>query len=168
MPTEQIDQRSNASQLPFATKSRTLLGRLVAIAAAIVFCISSVFPVVAGLSKNTESFPKWWGPLDVGIAFFLAALAFAVIVLAQGRVTRQADEVSYSAYRVLIHGILLLGVMFIFFGDRIIWTNCITGFAWRTWLLLYCLPPANLELPSHNQSTDSLVQLARDGCQRKL
>jgi hypothetical protein len=114
--------------------------RLVAIAAAIVFCISSAFPAVAGLSNNTDSFPYWWGPLDVGIALFLAALAFAVLVLAQGRVTRQADEVSYRVYRFLIHGILLMCVVFIYFGDLIIWRNCITGFAWRTWLLLYCLP----------------------------
>ena len=43
-----------------------------AIATAIVFLLSSLFPVVAGLSKDTASFPAWWGMLDVGIAFILA------------------------------------------------------------------------------------------------
>ena len=31
-------------------------------------------------------------------------------------------------------------VVFFLFGDRIIWINCLTGFAWRAWLLLYTLP----------------------------
>jgi len=26
------------------------------------------------------------------------------------------------------------------FGDRRVWINCLSGFAWRAWLLLYCLP----------------------------
>src|SRR5262249_32829319 len=87
-----------------------------------------------------ESFPKWWGVLDVGIAFVLAILALVVLALPQGKVTRQAEDASYRAYRFLIHGILVLCMVFIYAGDRIIGINCITGFGWRTWLLLYSLP----------------------------
>jgi hypothetical protein len=36
--------------------------------------------------------------------------------------------------------IFALLVGFFFFGDRIVWSNCLTGFAWRFWLLLYGLP----------------------------
>jgi hypothetical protein len=115
-------------------------GRPLAVVTAIVFAISSAFPAVAGLSKHTESFPKWWGVADVGIAFVLAVLACVVLALAQGEVTREVEDTSYRAYRLLIHGILVICVVFMFAGDRIIWVNCITGFAWRTWLLLYSLP----------------------------
>jgi hypothetical protein len=78
--------------------------------------------------------------LDVAIAFVLAMLALAVIGFAQGKVNKPAEDASYRAYRVLIHGILVMGVVFMLFGDRIVWSNCITGFAWRCWLLCYALP----------------------------
>jgi hypothetical protein len=114
--------------------------RPLAIATAGLFCISSLFPVVAGFVKDTESWPKWWGVLDVSIAFVLAVLVFAIMSLAYGKVTKQVEEASYRAYRVLIHAIFAMLVVFFLFGDRIVWTNCLTGFAWRFWLLLYGLP----------------------------
>lgn len=114
--------------------------RPLAVVAAVVFFISSVFPVAAALSKETGSFPKLWGILDVGIAFVLVILAFAIVTLTIGIVSKEDEEKSYRAYRVLIHGILAMLVVFFLFGDRIIWINCLTGFAWRTWLLLYGLP----------------------------
>jgi hypothetical protein len=40
------------------------------------------------------------------------------------------------AYRVLLHGILAIIVVFFLFGSHITWINCITGFAWRAWPLL--------------------------------
>jgi len=120
--------------------TRTLWGRPLAVAAAVLFFISWVFPVAAGLSKDTTSFPKWWGKLDVSLAFVLAILALVIMAYAGGQVNEQAENASYRAYRVLIHGILAMVVVFFLFGDRIIWINCLTGFAWRTWLLLYSLP----------------------------
>jgi len=95
---------------------------------------------VAGLSKHTESFPKWWGMLDVGLAFTLAIFAFVILGLAPGAPTRHAVDASYRAYRFLIHGILPLLLVFFFFGDHVVWINCLTGLAWRTWLLLFTLP----------------------------
>jgi hypothetical protein len=106
----------------------------------VVFALSSAFPVVAGLSHDPEAFPPWWGALDVGIAFLLALLAFLVLGFARGRVNKPVEDLSYRAYRVLIHAIFAALVVFFVFGDRIVWTQCLTGLAWRFWLLLYCLP----------------------------
>jgi hypothetical protein len=106
----------------------------------VVFCISSVFPAVAAFVRDRESWPQWWGVLDVVLAFCLGVLAVAVLGIAQGKLTKQAEEASYRAYRLLTHGILAVLLVFFLVGDRIVWSNCLTGFAWRAWLLLYCLP----------------------------
>jgi hypothetical protein len=90
--------------------------------------------------KDRDAWPKWWGVLDVSIAFVLASLAIAILALASGRVDKQAEDSSYRAYRVLIHGIFVMMVVFVLFGDQIVWRNCLTGFVWRYWLLLYGLP----------------------------
>ncbi len=136
METEQ----ANPNPGSLANEPRVRWGRPLGLIAAVVFCISSAFPVIAGLSKNTASFPKWWGMLDVGIAFVLAIIAIVILAIANGRVNKQAEESSYRAYRVLTHGILAIIVIFFLFGDRVTWSNCLTGFAWRAWLLLYSLP----------------------------
>jgi len=105
-----------------------------------VFFVSLAFPVVAGLSRNTASFPKWWGRLDVGLAFVLATLTLGVVAVARGRVAKQAVDATYRAYRILNHGIFVMLIVFFLAGDRIVWANCLTGLAWRAWLLLYILP----------------------------
>lgn len=115
-------------------------GRPLAVATAIVFCISFLFPLVAGLAKNTAVFPRIWGTADVCLAFFLALLVFGLVRLTQGKVNPAAVDSTYRTYRFLIHGIFAMLVIFFLAGDRIVWANCLTGFAWRIWLLLYCLP----------------------------
>jgi hypothetical protein len=105
-----------------------------------VFFISLAFPVVAGPSSDTSAFPKWWGTADVCIAFVLAILVLLLMAIARDKVDKSAVDASYRAYRILIHGILVMLLMFFLGGDRIIWPNCLAGFAWRAWLLLYCLP----------------------------
>jgi hypothetical protein len=119
---------------------RALWTRRLAIATAILFFISSAFPVVAGLSKDTAAFPKWWGVLDVAIAFVLAIMAIVMSALVGRSINKEAEESTYRAYRVLTHGLLAMCVVFFLFGDRITWINCLTGFAWRAWLLFYMLP----------------------------
>jgi hypothetical protein len=114
--------------------------RSLAISTAVVFLISSAFPVVAAFVKDTKSWPKWWGVLDVSIAFFLAILVFVICALARGRLNQKAEHATYRAYRVLLHGIFLMMVIFYLAGDRIKWSQCLTGFAWRAWLLFYALP----------------------------
>jgi len=78
--------------------------------------------------------------LDVVIAFLLVVLAFAVAGLTEGKVTKHAEEASFRVYRIVIHGILAMLIAFFLLGDQIIWIQCLTGFAWRAWLLLYVLP----------------------------
>ena len=107
---------------------------------AVVFFVSSAFPVVAGVAKNTAAFPRWWGLLDVGLAFVLVIFAFVIMSLTRDRVDKQVKDRTYRAYRVLLHGILAMIVVFFLLGNHITWTNCITGFGWRAWLLLYGLP----------------------------
>jgi len=115
-------------------------GQRLARLTAAVFIVSSAFPVVAGLAKDTASFPRVWGVVDVSLAFVLASLATAVLGVGQERVDDAVRAESYRLYRILLHGILALCVVFFVMGDRITWINCLTGFAWRAWLLLYCLP----------------------------
>jgi hypothetical protein len=88
---------------------------------------------------DTESWPKWWGALDVGLAFVLASLVLLTHAIAHSRVDRQTEETTYRAYRVLIHAILLGLIVFFLAGHHIIWSQCLTGFLWRGWLLLYVL-----------------------------
>ena len=112
--------------------------RSLAIVTAVFFFISLIFPVAAGLSHDTESFPKWWGTLDVSLAFVLAVLVFAVMVLARSKVTKRVEDVSYQAYRILIHGIFAMVVVFVLFGSRIVWSNCLSGLAWMGLVTLVC------------------------------
>jgi hypothetical protein len=136
MASEPINQPARTGQgAPPARRGRPL-----AIATATVFCVSTAFPVVAGFVTDREAWPRWWGVLDIAVAFVLAVLALAVLGFTQGKVNRRAEDASYRAYRVLIHGIFVLLVVFFLFGDRIVWGNCLTGFAWRAWLLFYVLP----------------------------
>ena len=135
MATQQSNPRDSASFRP-----PRRWGRPIAIAAAVVFCISAAFPVTTGLSKDLASFPKWWGLVDVSLAFVLAILTFLLHGLARGQVNKQAQDTTYRAYRFLIHGLLVFCVVYMLAGDRIVWVNCATGLAWRTWLLLYILP----------------------------
>ena len=64
---------STRSSLP--TVTQTFWVRPFPFVAAMLFLLSWVFPIGAGLAKNT-AFPKWWGTVDVAVAF---ALAIAVL-----------------------------------------------------------------------------------------
>jgi len=119
---------------------RAIRDHRIAVATAIVFGISSIFPTVAGFVRDTGSWPRWWGVLDVSIAFFLGILVVAILAVANDRINKPDEEATYRAYRVLIHSIFAGLVAFFLLGDRIIWSQCLTGFAWRAWLLCYCLP----------------------------
>jgi hypothetical protein len=89
MPIENINQQANPNVTAVTNGPRALARRPLAVATTAVFFVSSAFPVVAGLSKNTASCPKWWGTLDVGLAFALAILAFAAMVATKREVDRQ-------------------------------------------------------------------------------
>src|SRR4030095_13059103 len=140
MSTGPTQQRTIPDAAVLRTRTVPRWRRPLAVATAVIFCVSTAFPVVAGLSKNSEAFPKWWGIADVVLAFVLAAMVFAVTVAAHGKISRQAEDATYRAYRILTHGIFVMLVVFFLAGERIIWINCLTGFGWRAWLLLYALP----------------------------
>ena len=139
METQKTNPRGTLVPRPLAT-GRALWSHRLAIATAILFFVSSAFPVVAGLSKDTASFPKWWGVIDVALAFVLALMAIVMSALVGSSIDKEAEKATYRAYRLLTHGLLAMIIVFFVLGDRITWINCLTGFAWRTWLLLYSLP----------------------------
>src|SRR5215831_9896673 len=119
---------------------RENLRRSIALATASLFILSLAFPTVAAFVKDPQAWPKWWGALDVTLAFILALLAMVVLATARDHVNKEVEQITYKVYRVLIWGIFLLMAVFVVARDRIIWTQCLTGFAWRYWLLLYVLP----------------------------
>jgi len=114
--------------------------RAIALTAAILFVLSWIFPVAAGLVRDPTSLPEWWGTVDLALAFLVAVGAFAIQVLGHRNVDKQAEQTTYDIYRTSLHAILAVGLVVILAGDRIKWANCATGFLWRTWLFLYILP----------------------------
>ena len=77
--------------------------RPVAWGTGILFLVSWVFPLSAGLAKDISAFPKWWGPVDVTLAFVIAIAAFGIQTKVR-KVDRQADDASYRAYRIALPG----------------------------------------------------------------
>ena len=73
--------------------------RTFALTAAILFMFSWIFPVGAGLARNTDIFPRWWGPVDVTLALVLAISAFGIQSLARGKVDKKAERTRYRIYR---------------------------------------------------------------------
>jgi hypothetical protein len=114
--------------------------RPIAFGAAILFLVSWVFPVGAGLAKDTSKFPKWWGPVDVGLAFVLAVLTFGIQTQVWGKVDQRAEHTTYCIYRIFVHGLMMVAILVMVAGDRITWAQSATGFLWRSWLGLYMLP----------------------------
>jgi hypothetical protein len=47
------------------------------------------------------------------LAFVLVILAFILQALARHPVNQQVDQLTYSAYRLLLHGVLLMLVIFL-------------------------------------------------------
>lgn len=120
--------------------SRLLSDRSLAVATAIMFCVSAVFPLAAAAYPAAEGLPRVIGVLDGIIAFALVLMAMLLHARTQGKVTKNDHEAAYRAYRLLTHAILVLLVLFFLFGNRIAWSIGLVGLAWRSWLLLYTLP----------------------------
>jgi len=136
----QVSPSKSAAFRPIRRFTSNLVQRRIAQLTLLVFFISSIFPLVAAFVHDPKSWPKWWGVADVSLAFLLVLLVLVVQVMARYDLTPQVEKKTYRLYRIAIHGILLFIVVFFIFGDRIIWNQCLTGFAWRSWLLLYALP----------------------------
>ena len=137
--------------------------RPIALTAAILFVLSWAFPVCAGLVRNPTSLPQWWGTVDVTLAFVVAVGAFGIQVLGHGNVDKQAERTAYWIYRSSLHALLVVAVLVMLAGDRIKWSNCSTGFLWRTWLFLYILPwwlaaARHAEIAAPMRSTSSKIE----------
>jgi hypothetical protein len=113
--------------------------RAFAFTAAILFVLSWIFPVGAGLSKDIRTFPAWWGTVDVALAFVLAVAGFGVQWLIRGKLDRQAEETTYRVYRTITHSLLAIALVVMLAGDRVAWANCATGF-----------PLAHMAFPLYN------------------
>lgn len=114
--------------------------RAIAIIAAILFVLSWVFPVAAGLVRNPTTLPQWWGTVDVALALVVAVGAFVIQVLGHRSLDKQVEWTTYRIYRSSLHAVFIVGVLVIVAGDRVNWARCATGYLWRTWLFLYILP----------------------------
>jgi hypothetical protein len=64
MAIEPTSRPTNHIAPPFTAKPRSRWDRPLAIAAAVVFFISSAFPVVGCFVKDKEAWPKWFGVLS--------------------------------------------------------------------------------------------------------
>lgn len=87
-----------------------------------------------------RGFSEMVGHSGCGLGFCARGDGFRGDGCGSRKVNRQADDATYRAYRILTHGIFVALVVFFLAGERITWINCLTGFAWRAWLLLYALP----------------------------
>ena len=90
--------------IPDAVEQRAGWSRPLAIATAGMFLLSSAFPVIAGLSKDTAFFPRWFGILDVCLAFVLAVLAMAVLGVACRPGLPRSERLRRRAARTLMKG----------------------------------------------------------------
>jgi len=78
--------------------------RAIAQTAALLFVLSWIFPVAAGLVKNPTSLPRWWGTVDVALAFVVAVGAFGIQILSYGNVDKQ-ERTTYRIYRSSLHAL---------------------------------------------------------------
>ena len=68
--------------------------RAIAITAAVLFVLSWIFPVGAGLVRNPTSLPKWWGTVDVALAFVVAVGALFLYLLPWWLVAAARPEIA--------------------------------------------------------------------------
>src|SRR5262252_233748 len=80
--------------------------RWFALSAGVLFLMSWVFPIGAGLAKDTSAFPKWWGAVDVTVAFVLAIAAFGIQALVSRMPAYAGGKDKYRIYRCLTHGLM--------------------------------------------------------------
>jgi len=109
--------------------------------AAVVFGVSTLFPVAASIWP-AGALPTWVGILDVVLAFAVVGLAIRVVALGGKHVGERAIRASNRIYRGLASLPLGLLVLFFLVDDRIDWNVLLPGLAWRAWLILYTLPEA--------------------------
>ena len=104
-----------------------------------LFAVSSLFPLVAGVTPLVQRFPPV-GPADGIIAFALVGGAIALISMTRTLVTDQHRLDAFRMMRAAASLIIVLLAAFFVAGDRIDWSVLIVGLAWRAWLFVYAAP----------------------------
>jgi len=115
--------------------------RLLVVAGAALFGLSTAFPVIASLVK-AERPPIWIGLLDVTLALAVVLTTGAISAASRGRIDRAASERSSQVYQRLASVPLLLVALFFVLGDRVNWEVLLVGLGWRAWVLMFALPAA--------------------------
>lgn len=116
-----------------------ILPRTWARVAALLFLVSSCFPIVASVLP-ADQHPGWLGPLDVATAGLLMLISLGPLRTASGEIQPEIVRGSYAFYRRAANILLLLLVLFFLLADRVHWDVLLIGLAWRAWLLLYAFP----------------------------
>lgn len=113
--------------------------RAILLAAAMLFIVSSSFPVAASVLRLDPP-PRWLGLIDVVLAFALIVLGMVIVSRKPKDFDAQIVEAAFRAYRALANALLLLLALFLVVGDAIEWSILLPGLAWRAWLLVLVLP----------------------------
>ena len=106
----------------------------------ISFFISTLFPIVAGVSNINENAKiGYLGYLDVAIAFF----CFLFFVLLSMINYKQKDAITTSKAQKIteyISAIPLILICLYLMGVKLNWDIFLIGIGWRFWLLIIALP----------------------------
>jgi hypothetical protein len=119
------------SEPPDRSSSRPQSGRSLAFFGLVLFGVSLLFPVAAGLLR-AEQMPQWLGWLDVGLAVAMALMLMRIDSAGRTLVDDRA--------RLAAHLLLLLLILFFLAADRVRWDVLLVGLAWRFWLGADVLP----------------------------
>ena len=127
---------SSSEAAPSAAQGRGLVA-----AAAVLFAVSTAFPVAASVLE-LERPPRWAGVADAIVALVVVGLGIAVASKKPAGFDARASRSALHVYRSASHLLLVLLVVFLTMGDRIEWDVLLVGLAWRAWLFAWVLPSA--------------------------
>jgi hypothetical protein len=113
--------------------------RVLVVASAGLFAVSSVFPVAASVLR-VDRVPRWVGVVDVVIAVVLVALGMVLVSRKPSDFAIPAVASAFRIYRGLANTLLVLLVLFFVAGESIKWNILLPGLAWRGWVLAMVLP----------------------------
>lgn len=122
-----------------AEAARLRLGPRAAQAFAVLFVVSTAFPIVAALIPPSTT-PSALGLLDVAVAAIVVMLGFTIESVARDRVSDGDRTVAWRVVRIVATVPLLLLIVFFMRADIVRWDVLLVGLAWRTWLLVWVLP----------------------------
>ena len=114
--------------------------KIIGIIFIISFFISTLFPIVAGVSNMNENAKiGYLGYLDVAIAFF----CFLIFVLLSIINRKQKDIITTSKAQKIteyVSTIPLILISLYLIGVKLNWDILLIGIGWRFWLLIIALP----------------------------